>query len=93
MTSPIPPRVVPTLTEVVHAAPAAAAAVDPLVLSEQLVQRVMQRVGDGLEQRVRELVLQVALEQTRDLAPRLHDELESLVRSLVGDALAAERRP
>lgn len=93
----VPPRFVPTLTEVVQAGPAevlepgaAPAAPSPLT-EDQLVQRVMRRVQQGLDQRLREAVAQVVLEHTRSLSPAIAVEVESVIRSLVADALAEER--
>ncbi|MFD0667334.1 hypothetical protein ACT80S_06415 [Ramlibacter sp. MAHUQ-53] len=89
-----PPRFVPTLTEVVEAHPddaGEAPAGQPGPSEEQLVRRIMQRVSEGLEQRLREAVAQVVLEQTRGIAPLVAAEVESVVRSLVAEALAQER--
>ncbi len=93
-----PPRFVPTLTEVIEAiesppaddAPPAEGARVPLS-EDQLVQRVMRRVSQGLEQRLREAVAQVVLEQTRAIAPLVAAEVETAVRALVAEALDAER--
>ena len=88
----VPPRFVPTLTEVVQVAspPVAAPALDALAFEEQLVHRVMQRVDALLEQRVRQAVAHVIEEQTRSLLPRLREELDSVVRGSVTEALAQE---
>jgi len=88
----VPPRFVPTLTEVVQvpAPPAPARALDTLAFEEQLVHRVMQRVDALLEQRVQQAVAHVIEEQTRSLLPRLREELDSVVRSSVSEALAQE---
>ena len=97
----VPPRFVPTLTEVVPGAvaigaqsqapgPVLPAGTGPLS-EEQLVQRVMRRVQVDLDTRLREAVAQVVLEHTRGLAPALVVEVESVVRSLVSEALAQER--
>ncbi len=51
----------------------------------------MRRVQQGLDQRLREAVAQVVLEHTRSLGPAMAAEVESVVRSLVADALAEER--
>lgn len=92
----VPPRFVPTLTEVVQpgtdevpgsaAAPAGGGSSE-----EQLVQRVMRRVQQGLDQRLREAVAQVVLDHTRSLGPAIAVEVESVVRSMVAEALAEER--
>ena len=97
----MPPRYVPTLTEVIKSAaepvpapgpgPGPAPAVTVAGLSqEQLIHRVMQRVDLALERRLREAVAAVVLEQTRALGPLLHDEIESVVRETVAQAFADE---
>ncbi len=113
MTSPprVPPRFVPTLTEIVevpdppstHAPPPDAEPVlvtNPLSadlapalpdgFEEVVVHRVMQRVDVLLEQRLRLAVAQVTEEQTRSLVPRLREEVESVVRQSVYEAVAQE---
>lgn len=111
MTGRIPPRFVPTLTDVVHVpggeqppvarqavpeppqaeAPASAEAGSlPRDFEEYLVHRVMQRVDVALDQRLREAIAQVVQEQTRFLVPRLRDEVESVVRHAVYEAVAQE---
>jgi hypothetical protein len=86
-----PPRFVPTLTEVVHAAhPQQAAAAPALPTHEQLTQRVMQRVDLVLDRRVRETIASVVLEQTSALGPLLRERLEAVVRDAVAQALADE---
>lgn len=84
----IPPRYVPTLTEVVReGAPPAT----PFTLSqEQLVHRIMQRVDVTLERRLREAVAAVVLEHTRALGPALRDEIQAMVSDAVAQALADE---
>lgn len=88
----VPPRFVPTLTEVVQPPGAAhqASAVSD-VSQEQLIQRVMQRVQLGLDQRLREAVAQVVLDHTRHLGPALASEAEQVLRAMVAEALAEER--
>lgn len=89
-----PPRFVPTLTEVVHAPPAATPA--PLqgslqgLTEEQWVHRIMQRVDITLDRRLREAVATVIVDQTRNLAPLLRDQVEAVVREAVAQALADE---
>ena len=85
-----PPRYVPTLTEVVK--PAAAGSTDTAagVSQEQLVQRVLQRVGLTLERRLREAIATAVLEQTRALGPLLREEIEQVVRQTVSQAFAEE---
>jgi len=95
----VPPRFVPTLTDVVHpveyASPQAQAfddAAQPNAgqLEDHLVQRVMQRVDLVLERRLREALAQVILSQTQALGPRLREEIEQVVRESVGQAIAQE---
>ena len=128
----MPPRFVPTLTDVVqvpgNAAPALSNAVQeqpaapvpqvpavpepaasqaappaaldlsgalPHGIEELVVHRVMQRVDVVLDQRLREAIALVVQEQTRSMVPRLREEVESVVRhavyEAVADELAAER--
>jgi hypothetical protein len=97
MSSPsVPPRFVPTLTDVVHegelrdalAPPAAQPALGQM--EEQLVRRVMQRVDLVLERRLREAVGRLILAHTQALGPRLREEIELVVRESVSQAVAQE---
>lgn len=96
--SSVPPRFVPTLTEVVRpmpsSAPASGKAATPAALSaeleEQMVQRVLQRVDLMLERRLREAVGQLILEHTQTLVPRLREEIELAVRQSVSQAFEQE---
>ncbi|HWI82703.1 hypothetical protein [Ramlibacter sp.] len=90
----VPPRHVPTLTEVVQPAAEPAPQAQPAepVAREELVQRVMQRVDLALERRLRETIAATVIEQTRTLAPLLRDEIESLVREAVAQAFQDELR-
>jgi len=88
-----PPRYVPTLTEVVHSAPAPLTATPPAGVSqEQLAQRVLQRVEMTLDRRMREIIATVVLEQTNALMPAVREHLEQVVREMVAQALADEMR-
>ena len=62
----------------------------PDVLEEAVVHRVMQRVDIGLDQRLRDAIATVVQEQTRSLLPRLREEVESVVRQVVYEAMAEE---
>lgn len=99
MSAPVPPRFVPTLTEIVQPAPApdaqAVASAAPLeglppVLEAQIVQRVLQRLDLSLERRLREVVGQLILEQTQSLLPRLREEIENVVSQSVHQAIEQE---
>jgi FixJ family two-component response regulator len=83
-----PPRFVPTLTEVVREGAAAMPAV--AFSEEQLVHRIMQRIDLALDRRLREAIATVVLEQTRSLGPTLREEIETVVRQTVSQALAEE---
>lgn len=93
---PGPPRFVPTLTDIVHlpgrveGEAAAPAKPDVLVLQDQLIERVMQRVDLMLDKRLREALGQVILAQTQNLLPLLRDEIELVVRESVSQAVAHE---
>lgn len=62
----------------------------PEGLEEHVVHRVMQRVDLVLDQRLREAIAQVIGEQTRSMIPRLREEVESVVRHAVYEAVADE---
>ncbi|MGB4115743.1 MAG: hypothetical protein WBK51_04250 [Polaromonas sp.] len=93
----LPPRFVPTLTDVVHQAEHFSPAQletslqhNPALLEDQMVHRVMQRVDLVLERRLREAVAQVILSHTQALGPRLREEIELVVRESVSQAVAQE---
>ena len=100
--SSVPPRFVPTLTEVVQPTPTTMATQAPVSdngvgpvalaaeLEEQMVQRVLRRIDLTLERRLREAVGQLILEHTQTLAPRLHEEVERVVRQSVNQAFEQE---
>jgi hypothetical protein len=98
--SSVPPRFVPTLTEVVHPSPVTAQALPleesirisplPAELREQMVQRVLERVDLMLERRLREAVGQLILGHTQTLVPRLREEIETVVRQSLNQALELE---
>lgn len=59
-------------------------------MEEYMVHRVMQRVDVVLDQRLREAIATVVQEQTRSVLPRLREEIESVVRHAVYEAVADE---
>ena len=95
--SALPPRFVPTLTEVVQPPASDAAASQPVEaaldlrhLQAQMVHRVMQRVDLTLDRLLRETVGRLVLEHTQALAPSLRDEIEIVVRQSVNQAFEQE---
>lgn len=93
----LPPRYVPTLTNVVLQAdhfstkpPESHVQQNVVQLEDQIVHRVMQRVDLVLERRLREAVAQVILSHTQTLGPRLREEIELVVRESVSQAVAQE---
>lgn len=62
----------------------------PAGFEEYVVHRVMQRVDVGLEQQLRDAIATVVQEQTRSLLPRLREEVESVVRHVVYEAVSDE---
>lgn len=62
----------------------------PDLMEDAVMHRVMQRVDIGLDHRIREAIATVVLEQTRSLLPRLREEVESVVRQVVCEAMAEE---
>ena len=69
----------------------------PLVLSadqeECMVQRVLQRVDQDLEARLKNVLGQLILEHTQALLPRLRQEIELVVRDSVAQAFEQEALP
>jgi hypothetical protein len=62
----------------------------PQSMAEHMVHRVMQRVDVVLDQRLRQAIALVIQEQTRSVLPRLREEIESVVRHAVYEAVADE---
>lgn len=94
----VPPRFVPTLTEVFQPVPqpvlTPGEAAMPMTLSpgqqDEMVKRVLQCIDMTLERRLREAVGQLILEHTETLAPRLREEIERVVRQSVNQAFEHE---
>ena len=59
-------------------------------LEEQLLHRVMQRVDLKLEERLSDVVAAAVQAQLDVMVPRLRDEIEEVLRTLVTEALAQE---
>ena len=96
-----PVEEVPVLAPLAAIEPAAAAQDLPVLTQaspsplpdgyeEYVVHRVMQRVDVLLEQRLTETIATVIHEQTRSIVPRLREEVESVVRQSVYEAVADE---
>ena len=101
--APLPEPVVPPLQQPIALDPAPVPVPTPVVeavlppqlaipdgFEELLVHRVMQRVDVGLDQRLRDAIATVVQEQTRSVLPRLREEIESVVRQVVYEAVADE---
>lgn len=103
--APVPPRFVPTLTEVVTPGTTGLSPARPVpalqarALSgtpegeereEQLIARIMQRLDLVLERRLRETLGQLMLAQTQAVLPRLRQELQPAVQAMVQEALREE---
>ncbi len=94
----LPPRFVPTLTEVVqlpadlptHQAEVAASIPAPDGLQAHLVQRVMLRVDVLLSQRVSAAVAEVVSRHLQQMEPLLHQAIENTVYDAVCEAMAQE---
>lgn len=77
------------------ASPAGPAASAPIAadfsgIEEMVIHRIIQRVDVVLDQRLREAIATVVQEQTRSMVPRLREEVESVVRHAVYEAVADE---
>ena len=99
VSAPPPVQRAPAAVAPSHGAPVRAPAVSapPLAMrvlpdgvEEHMVHRVMQRVDVVLDQRLREAIATVVQEQTRSVLPRLREEIESVVRHAVYEAVADE---
>lgn len=91
----VPPKFVPTLTEVVHRPAASAPAPEGgtfLPEEQRLVRLVMQRLEADLDTRIREHIAQLVLEQAHVLGPRLRAEMEGSIRQAIAATLAAQAR-
>lgn len=94
----LPPRFVPTLTEVVQLpadlpmpqaeVPASIVASDSL--QAHLVQRVMLRVDVLLSQHVNDAVAEVVSRHLQQMEPLLHQAIENTVYDAVREAIAQE---
>jgi hypothetical protein len=98
MSSRVPPRYVPTLTDVVGTPqePVSATGIAPPAdgLSQaELVERVMQRVDLTLERRLREAIAASVIEQTRHITPALREEIEAMVRQMISQAFEQTSHP
>lgn len=63
---------------------------DAFQLEEQLVHRVLQRIDLSLEERLSDTVSAAVQQQLDNMIPRLRDEIETVLRELVSEALAQE---
>lgn len=93
--SPLAPPAVAVTPQAAKAEPPQAAAANPASafpqgIEELVIHRVMQRVDLVLDQRLREAIATVLMEQTRSIVPRLREEVESVVRYAVYEAVAEE---
>lgn len=89
--APVAAFAVPPKAPATPVAPAAPVALQlPEGFEEHLVHRVMQRVDVELDLRLREAIATVVQEQTRSMVPRLREEVESVVRHAVYEAVAQE---
>lgn len=99
----VPPRFVPTLTEVVQWPATTVAEAPDLAVSgphgdrstqedlrEAMMHRLMQRVDDALTPALRNAVAELVVTHLQLLEPLLREEIETIVRAAVRDALNQE---
>jgi hypothetical protein len=88
------PRFLPTLTEVVHLPAQARTTVPATPDLEETVWFVMQRVDLVIERRLREeadaMLRNLVTEQLQTLGARLRQELETVVRQAVSEAVTSQ---
>jgi hypothetical protein len=87
-----PRRLVPTLTQVVQAAPLPERGIPELSaeMQEELVMRVMQRLDVALEQQLPAAISHIVLEHMQLLGPSLWAEVSRVVQQSVVQAVAQE---
>lgn len=84
------PRFLPTLTEVVHAPAGMPMQQASSHTTEQIIQRVMQRLDVSLESRVRQTIDTIVLEQLETLETRLREEIQQVLREVVTEAVTLQ---
>ena len=95
-TTRIPPRFVPTLTEVVQVpAPGSTSAIlgDSVRVAynpDDVVDKLMHRLDGPLQLAIGNILSSLAIDHFKKLEPLLRDEIDRAVRRAVDDALAAE---
>ncbi len=102
-TSGTPPRYVPTLTEVVSLPPSstltpatqspADTPKDAVDMDQVLADRIIQRLMPVMQIKLREIVASVIHEEIRAMEPRLMQEVESMARQTVTQALVHDAEP
>ncbi|XDF37570.1 hypothetical protein RBH89_11150 [Paracidovorax avenae] len=88
--APAPAAPVPAAPSPASASSQPAPAPDFSGIEEVVIHRIIQRVDVVLDQRLREAIATVVQEQTRSMVPRLREEVESVVRHAVYEAVADE---
>ncbi len=96
------PRFVPTLTEVVPQAPAAAAAMPdhagqpelaaPMPVSPELADLLLRQLGPELEQRIQQAVRHAVHEQMRGFEAQLQRQLGQAVRELLAERMTQDKK-
>ena len=91
----VPPRFVPTLTEVVQIpapgpTPEPAHLVLPAYNPDDTVDKLMHRLDGPLQKAIGDILSSLAVDHFKKLEPLLRDEIDRAVRRAVDDALAAE---
>lgn len=84
------PVVAVDLADAVAIRPEQLSDADAFRLEEQLLHRVLQRVDLQLEERLSDAVSAAVQHQLDEMVPRLRGEIESVLRSLIVEALARE---
>ncbi len=95
MTSPSAPvpRYLPTLTEVVNPPPSsdhASSTKNPIDAEQALADRIIERLMPAMQIKLREIVASVIHEEIRAMEPRLMQEVQSMARQTVSQALAQD---
>jgi DNA helicase TIP49 (TBP-interacting protein) len=94
MSSPVPPRMpprfLPTLTEVVRLPVAPVAAAVPTLDADDMIDRIMLRLDGPLQAALQSAIASLVVEKLREMEPRIRDEVDRAVRATVEEAIVQE---
>lgn len=84
------PRLLPTLTEVVHVPDAKPPEAQPNLGADDLIDRIMLRLDGPLQAALQAAIGSLLIDKLREMEPRVRDEVDRAVRLTVEEAIAQE---